>query len=155
MEISSSSGLFNPWDKEIFIPDNRSPFGNCIPVRLNQAILLFHLLLRFDEFLFYFKWFLNGSCGYQISKWAMWKSNFCSLVQNNDFTIFWKGIRIYQLLSLIWTHTGIYIFDGFFDNFGPTLICTLIGVSMKALMQWRYAKVTSRPQIRLQQSPSF
>ena len=25
-------GFFNPWDEEIFIPDNHGPFGNCIPV---------------------------------------------------------------------------------------------------------------------------
>ena len=37
-------GFFNPQDEEIFIPDNHGPFGNCIPVRVNQAIFLFHLL---------------------------------------------------------------------------------------------------------------
>ena len=40
MEISSSPGLKN---EEIFIPDNHGPFGNYIPVRVNQAILCFNL----------------------------------------------------------------------------------------------------------------
>ena len=52
-EISSSPGLKNPQNlahgqkilpsQEIFIPDNHGPFGNCIPVRVNQAILYFNL----------------------------------------------------------------------------------------------------------------
>ena len=29
--------IFNLWDKDIFISDNHDPFGNCIPVRVNQA----------------------------------------------------------------------------------------------------------------------
>ena len=41
MEIFSSQGLKNPRDEEIFIPENHGPFGNCIPVRVNQAIFLF------------------------------------------------------------------------------------------------------------------
>ena len=32
--------FFNPRDEEIFIPENHGPFGNCIPVRVNQAIFL-------------------------------------------------------------------------------------------------------------------
>ena len=47
-------GFFNPRDEEIFIPDNHGPFGNCIPVRVNQAIFLFFLVifrLSFDKFL--------------------------------------------------------------------------------------------------------
>ena len=46
--------FYNPRDKEIFIPDNHGPFGNCIPVRVNQAIFLFFLVifrLSFDKFL--------------------------------------------------------------------------------------------------------
>jgi hypothetical protein len=57
MEISLSQGLkkapkispranfkvvFNPRDEEISIPETHSPFGNCIPVRVNQAIFLIH-----------------------------------------------------------------------------------------------------------------
>ena len=47
-------GFFNPRDEEIFIPDNHGPFGNCIPVRVNQGIFLFFLVifrLSFDKFL--------------------------------------------------------------------------------------------------------
>ena len=36
-------GFFNPRDEEIFIPDNHGPFGNCIPVRVNQAIFCYQL----------------------------------------------------------------------------------------------------------------
>ena len=32
---------FNLQDEEIFIPDKHGPFGNCIPVRVNQAIFTF------------------------------------------------------------------------------------------------------------------
>jgi len=53
--------------------------------------------------------FLHGPCGNQISAWAMWKSDFFSLVQMN-FTIFWKCMEIFQWPSLILTHTGIRIF---------------------------------------------
>jgi len=45
MGISSYRGLkkpsktslifFDPWDKEISIPETHNPFGNCIPVRVN------------------------------------------------------------------------------------------------------------------------
>ena len=38
-------GFFNPRDEEIFRPDNHGPFGNCIPVRVNQAIFLFFLVI--------------------------------------------------------------------------------------------------------------
>jgi hypothetical protein len=36
-------GFFNPWDEKNFIPENHGPFGNCIPVGVNQAILCFNL----------------------------------------------------------------------------------------------------------------
>ena len=52
--------------------------------------------------------FLHGPCGNQISAWAMWKSDFFSLVQMN-FTIFWKCMEIFQWPSLLLTHTGILI----------------------------------------------
>jgi len=52
MGISSYRGLkkpsktslifFDPWDKEISIPETHNPFGNCIPVRVNQAIFYFN-----------------------------------------------------------------------------------------------------------------
>ena len=51
--------------------------------------------------------FLHGSCGNQISTWAMWKSDFWSLVQLVISRIFWKCMEIYQWPSLILTHTGI------------------------------------------------
>ena len=54
--------------------------------------------------------FLHGSCGNQISTWAMWKSDFWSLVQLVISRIFWKCMEIYQWPSLILTHTGIAIF---------------------------------------------
>ena len=34
--------FFNPRDEEISIPETQGPFGNCIPVGVNQAIFLFH-----------------------------------------------------------------------------------------------------------------
>ena len=34
--------FLNPRDEEIFIPETHGPFGNCIPVGVNQAIFLFH-----------------------------------------------------------------------------------------------------------------
>ena len=34
--------FFNLRDEEIFIPENHGPFGNYIPVRVNQAILCFN-----------------------------------------------------------------------------------------------------------------
>ena len=55
--------------------------------------------------------FLHGSCGNQISTWAMWKSDFWSLVQLVISRIFWKCMEIYQWPSLILTHTGISIFS--------------------------------------------
>jgi hypothetical protein len=44
MEISSTLG--------ISIPETQGPFGNCIPVGVNQAKFLFHMkfLLHFDKF---------------------------------------------------------------------------------------------------------
>ena len=54
--------------------------------------------------------FLHGSCGIQISTWAMWKSDFWSLVQVVISRIFWKCMKIYQWPSLILTHTGISIY---------------------------------------------
>ena len=57
MGISSSQGLkkppkispranfkvfFNPRDEEISIPETHGPFGNCIPVRVNQANVSFN-----------------------------------------------------------------------------------------------------------------
>jgi hypothetical protein len=44
--------FFNPRDEEISIPKTHGPFGNCIPVRVNQAIFLFKMkyLLHFDKF---------------------------------------------------------------------------------------------------------
>ena len=35
--------FFNPWDEEIFIPENQGPFGIYNPLRVNQAILCFNL----------------------------------------------------------------------------------------------------------------
>ena len=58
--------------------------------------------------------FLHGSCGNQISTWAMWKSDFWSLVQLVISRIFWKCMEIYQWPSLILTHTGIFIFGTFY-----------------------------------------
>jgi hypothetical protein len=37
--------LFNPRDEEISIPETHGPFGNCIPVGVNQVIFLFHALI--------------------------------------------------------------------------------------------------------------
>ena len=93
-------GFFNPRDEEIFIPDNHGPFGNCIPVRVNQAIFLFFLVifrLSFDKFLDV-QVFSNKNlyknlqklvkpqqmkfcpCGNQISAWGvMWKSDFAEI----------------------------------------------------------------------------
>ena len=44
--------FFNPRDEEISIPETQGPFGNCIPVGVNQAKFLFHMkfLLHFDKF---------------------------------------------------------------------------------------------------------
>jgi hypothetical protein len=39
-----NGNFFNPRDEEIFIPDNHGPFGNCIPVRVNQAIFTFFVI---------------------------------------------------------------------------------------------------------------
>ena len=92
--------VFQPAGWRIFIPDNSCPFGNCIPLRVNQAIFLFHLLW-FDDFFGFLQKiknnrsqsktkklvksqqtlrFLHGSCGNQKYAWAMWKSDFFSLV---------------------------------------------------------------------------
>ena len=30
--------FYNPWDEEISIPETHGPFGNFIPVRVNQVI---------------------------------------------------------------------------------------------------------------------
>ena len=44
--------FFNPRDEEISIPETQGPFGNCIPVGVDQAKFLFHMkfLLHFDKF---------------------------------------------------------------------------------------------------------
>ena len=46
--------FFNPRDEEIFIPENHGPFGNRIPVRVNQAIFLFPSGFL-DKYLHYIK----------------------------------------------------------------------------------------------------
>ena len=51
-----------------------------------------------------FKGFLHGSCGNQISAWAMWKSDFFSLVQMN-FTIF---LKMYGNFSMTIAYTNSY-----------------------------------------------
>ena len=45
MENSSSPGFLNPRDEEISIPENHGPFGNCIPVWVNQAIQGYQLII--------------------------------------------------------------------------------------------------------------
>jgi hypothetical protein len=35
-------GFFNPRDEEISIAETHGPFGNCIPVGVNQVIFHFH-----------------------------------------------------------------------------------------------------------------
>ena len=53
--------------------------------------------------------FLHGSCGNQISAWAMWKSNFFSLVQMN-ITIF---LNMYGNFSMTIAYTNSYRSMGF------------------------------------------
>ena len=48
--------------------------------------------------------FLHGPCGNQISAWAMWKSDFFSLVQTN-FTIF---LKMYGNFSMTIAYTNSY-----------------------------------------------
>ena len=48
--------------------------------------------------------FLHGPCGNQISAWAMWKSDFFSLVQMN-FTIF---LKMYGNFSMTIAYTNSY-----------------------------------------------
>ena len=99
-------GFFNPRDEEIFIPDNHSPFRNCIPVRVIQVISVRRQ--QFDKFC---DWrallikeckkkptknssnhnnvnkFLHGSCGNLISFHQ----------RNDDFIIF---LKMYGNLSM-------------------------------------------------------
>ena len=41
--------FFNPQDEEISIPETHDPFGNYIPVRVNQAILCINLTSFFKN----------------------------------------------------------------------------------------------------------
>ena len=38
--------FFNPRDEEISIPETHGPFGNCMPVGVNQATFLFHASIK-------------------------------------------------------------------------------------------------------------
>ena len=66
-----------------------------------------------EKFPYIFKKFVKSSVALvkrnQISTWAMWKSDFWSLVQLVISRIFWKCMEIYQWPSLILTHTWISI----------------------------------------------
>ena len=68
-------GFLNPWDEEIFIPENHGPFGNYIPVRVNQAILCF-IWQVFKKIACLSKKLSNCSSLKRISTWVMWKSDF-------------------------------------------------------------------------------
>ena len=89
-------GFFNPRDEEIFIPDNHGPFGNCIPVRVNQAIFLFHLLW-FDEF---FEFFLQNVIKKPRSHLKNWKKLVKSQKNVNDFFIGHAEILISEFLVI-------------------------------------------------------
>ena len=56
--------------------------------------------------------FLHGPCGNQISAWAMWKSDFFSLVQMN-FTIF---LKMYGNFSMTIAYTNSYRNRNFYQT---------------------------------------
>ena len=80
-----------------------------------------------EKFPYIFKKFVKSSVALvkrnQIPTWAMWKSDFWSLVQLVISQIFWKCMEIYQWPSLILTHTGINIY--YFFLFCSTLYVKL------------------------------
>ena len=85
MEISSSGGFFNPRDKEIFIPENHGPFGNCMSKPIQKIREIVVALVGRNR----------------ISAWAMWKSDtYLSLIVQRRFhwKFHWKfinGQRLY------------------------------------------------------------
>ena len=130
-------GIFKPRDEEIFIPDNHGPFGNCIPVRVNQAIFLFFLVTldcHLTSFLMCAS-FLTKICKKTLKKLVkpqqikfcpcrnqisvrgvMWKSDFRMGGHAEIWFLFSSAMTISRIFwcmeicqwpSLILTHTGI------------------------------------------------
>ena len=80
-------------------------------------------------------WFPRGNL---ISTWAMWKSDFWSLVPLVISQIFWKCMEIFQWPSLLITHTGLCIFF-IRNNLQIALItvyCSFDRISSSILWLW-------------------
>ena len=101
-------GFSNPRDEEISITETHGPFENYIPLGVNQAIFLCHVLVFSKrKFLKISARIKKSSNCSSFNFLPMWKSDFFSLGQRR-FHEFFEN-EIYQWPSLILTHAEIPI----------------------------------------------